>query len=128
MHTRRILIIAVTALSCVSLLFSQEATEKAQGQAQQETSDSKTDGKVVSVDAMARILVLKTVDSVQTFTVDYGAKVMLGMIELSKESTLGDLQADAAVTVIWHMVDNKKTATKIVQKSDSDSKWKSGMP
>jgi hypothetical protein len=128
MRTRRILIGAATVLSCARVLFSQDATTQAQGQAQQETYDSKTDGKVVSVDAMARILVLKTVDSVQTFAVEYGAKVMLGMIELSKESTLGDLQADAAVTVVWHMVDNKRTATKIVQKSASDSKWKKGMP
>jgi hypothetical protein len=129
MYTRRILIVAAVVLSSANLLFSQEAvTTKTQGQAPQETYDAKTDGKIVSVDAMARILVLKTVDSVQTFSVEYGAKVMLGMIELSKESTLGDLQTDAVVTVTWHMVDNKKIATKIVQKSDSDTKWKKGMP
>jgi len=65
------------------------------------TSDAKIDGKVVSVDVTARIVVVRTGEAGDTFTVQSGAKIMLGMMELSKETTLGDLMPDSRVTLTW---------------------------
>jgi hypothetical protein len=126
MSTRWLLIIPVAVLSCAGFLFAQE--QASMTDAHQETNDAKIDGKVVSVDVAANTIVVKSGEAKDTFMVQSGAKVMLGMMELSKETSLGDLQVDSKVTVTWKMLDGKRTATRIVQKSDADSKWRNEMP
>ncbi len=116
MRIRWLLIIPVTILSCANFLLAQEE------------ATTKTDGKVVSVDVMANTIVVKTGEAKDTFSVRSGAKITLGIMELSKEITLNNLQADSRVTVTWKTIDGKKTATKIVQKSEADAEWKKGMP
>ncbi len=136
MVTRRFLLILVMVLSCASLLFAQaegstaqeQIVTKAKEQAEQEASEMKIRGKVVSVDAVTRVLIVKTRSALDTLTVGSGARIMLGMMELSKETTLGDILTDAHVTVTRQIIDGKKTATKIVEESSADSKWKEGTP
>jgi hypothetical protein len=126
MSTRWLKIIPVAILACASLVFSQEQGPVTD--AHQETNDAKIDGIVVSVDVTAHIVVVRTGEARDTFTVQSGARIMLGMMELSKETTLGDLMPDSRVTLTWKMIDGKRTATRIVQKSEADSKWRNEMP
>jgi hypothetical protein len=134
MFTRSFLLIFIMVLSCASLLFAQaegstakeQIATKAQKQAEQKASEMKIHGKVVSVDVTTRTLIVKTRSALDTLNVESGARIMLGMMELSKETTLGDILTDVNVTVTWEITDGKKTATKIVEESSADSKWKEG--
>jgi hypothetical protein len=123
--------VLVAVLSCTSFLFAQaegstveeQAQTKAHEKAEQKTSAMKIHGKVVSVDTIANTIIVKTKRADDTLNVDAGTKIMLGMMELSKEITFRDLQTDDMVTITWQIINGKKTATKIVEKSDADFKW-----
>jgi hypothetical protein len=52
---------------------------------------------------------------------------MLGMMELSKEITLNEIQNGTSVSITWELIDGKKTATNIVVNSAADAKWKKGI-
>lgn len=86
----------------------------------------KMHGKVVSVDVKANTIIVETERTADTLGVASGAKIMLGMMELSKEITLNDIQNGVTVSITWELIDGKKTATKIVVNSASDAKWKKG--
>ena len=126
--------VLVAVLSCTSFLFAQaegsraeeQGQTKAHEKAEQKASAMKTHGKVVSVDTIANTIIVETKKAEDTLNVDTGTRVMLGMMELSKEITFGDLQTDDMVTITWQIINGKKTATKIVKKSDADFKWGKG--
>jgi hypothetical protein len=87
----------------------------------------KMHGKVVSVDAKANTIIVETKRSVNTLAVASGSKIMLGMMELSKEITLNEIQNGTSVSITWELIDGKKTATNIVVNSAADAKWKKGI-
>jgi hypothetical protein len=107
----------VIALAATSFLFAQEAatttTEapKAEKTAKKEAVKTIA-GKVVSVDAVANTIVVKVKKAEDTLSVEAGAKIVSG----KKEITLGDITADASVTITFKVVDGKKVATKISEK------------
>lgn len=114
----------IVVLLWTSFLFAQADGSTAK---EQSGTPMNIHGKVVSVDVKANTIIVKTKRAADTLIVKSGAKIMLGMMELSKETTLGDLQTDAKVTVTWEIIDGKKTATEIVVESTADSKWKKGI-
>jgi hypothetical protein len=109
----------VAVFACAGFLFAQG---KGSDTASKEDNEMRTSGIVVSVDVAAKIIILKTRRSEDTLNVGPGAKIMLGRMELSKEVNLDDIYNDDNVTATWKMIDGKKTATKIVDKSGFDSK------
>jgi hypothetical protein len=112
----------ITVFSCTGFLFAQaEGTD-----AGQKDSVMIIHGKVALVDSKARMIIVKRKRTIDTLNVGSGAKIMLGRMELSKEINLVDLQNDAKVDVTWELLDNKKTATKIVVESVADSKKEIG--
>lgn len=123
--------VLVAVLSCTSFLFAQaegstaeeQAQTKAHEKAEQKASTMKIRGKVVLVDTIANTIIVKTQKAEDTLKVDAGAKIMLGMMELSKEITFRDLQTDDMVTITFQITNGKKSATKIVKKLDADFKW-----
>jgi hypothetical protein len=66
----------------------------------------------VSVDAVANTIIVKVKKAEDTLSVEAGAKIVSG----KKEITLGDITADASVTITFKIVDGKKVATKISEK------------
>jgi hypothetical protein len=107
--------ILIAVLACTSLLLAQEATAPAAAaptKVAKKVAPSTVIGTVVSVDAIANTIIVKTKKAEDTLSVEAGAKIMSG----KKEITLGDLKADAKVTVSCKVVDGKKVATKIVEK------------
>jgi hypothetical protein len=110
---------AIAVFTCTSFLFAQgvgtDKTPKAD-------SVMRIHGKVVSVNVAANILILQTRRTEDTLHVESGAKIMLGMMELSKEVTFDDIYVDDNVTVTWKMIEGKKTAIKIVDESVFDSR------
>jgi hypothetical protein len=103
--------ILIAVLACTSLLLAQEATAPAK--VAKKAAPSTVIGTVVSVDAIANTIIVKTKKAEDTLSVEAGAKIMSG----KKEITLGDLKAEAKVTVSCKVVDGKKVATKIVEKA-----------
>jgi hypothetical protein len=132
--TMKFLKVLIAVLSCTSFLFAQaegstpekQTGTKAQVIAEQKAGEMEINGKVVSVDAKAGIIIVKTRKTQDTLNVKSGAKIMRGMMELSEAITLDDLPTDARVTVTFEIIDGKKTATKIVEKTVADSKWGKG--
>ena len=105
--------VAIAAIAAASMLFAQEAAPaKAEKTAKKEAVKS-ISGTVVSVDAVANTIIVKVKKVEDTLTVEAGAKIVSG----KKEITLGDIKADAAVTVSFKVVDGKKVATKISEKA-----------
>jgi hypothetical protein len=109
--------ILIAVLACTSLLLAQEAAAPAAapakaGKAKKEAA-STVMGSVVSVDAIANTIIVKVKKGEDTISVESGAKIMSG----KKEIALGDIKADAKVTVTCKMVDGKKVASKIVEKA-----------
>jgi hypothetical protein len=112
----------IVVFSCTGFLFAQaEGTD-----AGQKDSVMIIHGKVVLVDLIAKTIIVKTRRTIDTLNVGSGAKIMLGRMELSKEIDLVDLHNDTKVNVTWKLIDNKKTATKIVLESVADSKKEIG--
>jgi len=115
-------------LSCACFLFTQAQASKtedstqinAHEQALQKASELKLSGTVVFVDMAAKTIIVNTGKTIDTLGIKFGAKIMLGRMELSKEITLDDLYPNANVTVTYEIIENKKSAVKIVEKSTLD--------
>jgi hypothetical protein len=112
----------VIALAATSFLFAQEAATttaapKAEKTAKKEAVKTIA-GKVVSVDAVANTIIVKVKKAEDTLSVEAGAKIVSG----KKEITLGDITADASVTITFKVVDGKKVATKISEKAAAAAK------
>jgi hypothetical protein len=104
----------IIALACTGLVFAQAATEPAAAPAKAEKAAKKEAthmvmGTVVSVDAVANTIIVKTKKGEDTLSVDAAAKIMSG----KKAITLGDLKAESKVTVTCKMENGKKVAIKI---------------
>ncbi|HAJ78245.1 MAG TPA: hypothetical protein DCO75_00615 [Fibrobacteres bacterium] len=108
----------VIALAATSFLFAQEAATTTTTAAPKAEKTAKKEavktiaGKVVSVDAVANTIIVKVKKAEDTLSVEAGAKIVSG----KKEITLGDITADASVTITFKVVDGKKVATKISEK------------
>ena len=100
--------ILIAVLACTSLLLAQEATASAPKAAKAKGSCM---GTVVSVDAIANTIIVKTKKGEDTISVESGAKIMSG----KKEIALGDIKADSKVTITCKTVDGKKVASKITE-------------
>jgi hypothetical protein len=110
--------ILIAVLACTAFLFAQEAAAPAAkaekpAKAAKAAKEMSISGTVVSVDAIANTIIVKSKKAEDTLSVEAGAKIMQG----KKEIALGDLKADAKVTVSCKTVDGKKVATKIVEKA-----------
>jgi hypothetical protein len=105
--------VMIAALAAASMLFAQEAAApKAEKGAKKETVKTVI-GSVVSVDAVANTIIVKVKKAEDTLSVEAGAKILSG----KKDIVLGDIKTDASVTVHFKVVDGKKVATKIVEKT-----------
>jgi hypothetical protein len=122
--TMKFLTASMAVLLGTSFLFAQADGSTAKDQA---GTTMKMHGKVVSVDVKANTIIVETERTVDTLAVASGAKIMLGMMELSKEITLNDIQNGVSVSITWELIDGNKTATKIVVNSAADAKWKKGI-
>jgi hypothetical protein len=120
----KFLMALITVLLWTSFLFAQADGSTVKDQI---GTTRNIHGKVVSVDTKTNTIIVETKRTVDTLNVASGAKIMLGMMELSKGITLDDIQNDAKVTVTWEIINGKKTATRIVVESVADSKWKKGI-
>jgi hypothetical protein len=110
--------VMIAALAAASLLFAQEAAPaKAEKGAKKEVVKTVV-GTVVSVDAVANQIIVKTKKAEDTLSVEAGAKIMSG----KKEIALADIKTDASVTVHYKVVDGKKVATKIMEKAEKAAK------
>jgi hypothetical protein len=105
--------ILIAVLACTSFLLAQEAAAPAAAKPAKAKKEAATmvTGKVVSVDAIANTIIVKTKKAEDTISVESGAKIMSG----KKEVALGDIKADANVTVTCKTVDGKKVASKITE-------------
>jgi hypothetical protein len=122
--TMKFLMAPMAVLVWTSFLFAQTDGSTAKDQT---GTTMKMHGKVVSVDAKANTIIVETKRSVITLAVASGSKIMLGMMELSKEITLNEIQNGTSVSITWELIDGKKTATNIVVNSAADAKWKKGI-
>jgi hypothetical protein len=96
--------ILIAVLACTSLLLAQEAAAPAP-----KAAKAACMGTVVSVDAIANTIIVKTKKGVDTIGVESSTKIMSG----KKEIALGDIKADSKVSVACKTVDGKKVASKI---------------
>ncbi|HUI93020.1 MAG TPA: hypothetical protein VLX68_12300 [Chitinivibrionales bacterium] len=113
----------IALIACASLLFAGEAAAPAPAKAANGAKkESSIAGTVVSVDAIANSIIVKVKKAEDTLSVETGAKVLSG----KKEIPLGDLKADAKVTVTCKTVDGKKVATRIVEKAAAPAAPKAG--
>jgi hypothetical protein len=103
--------VLIAVLACTSLLLAQEAAAPKAEKPAKAAKASTIMGSVVSVDAIANTIIVKVKKAEDTISVESGAKIMSG----KKEIALGDIKADAKVTVTCKMVDGKKVATKITE-------------
>jgi len=120
--------ILIAVVACSSFLFAQEAAAPAAAAPKAEKSAKKEaastiSGTVVSVDAIANTIIVKVKKAEDTVSVEAGAKILSG----KKEIALGDIKADAKVTITCKMVDGKKVATKIVEKAAVEKKEKAAV-
>jgi hypothetical protein len=112
----KLLKVLVAVLACTSFLLAQEAAAPAAAPAKAEKAAKKeaavkVSGTVVSVDAIANTIIVKVKKGEDTLSVEAGAKIKSGKAEIA----LGDIKADAKVSVTCKMVDGKKVATQIVE-------------
>ncbi len=113
--------ILIAVIACSSFLFAQAATTEAAPKAEKaakKEAASTISGSVVSVDAIANTIIVKVKKAEDTVSVEAGAKILSG----KKEIALGDIKADAKVTITTKVVDGKKVATKIVEKAAAEKK------
>jgi hypothetical protein len=112
--------IVIAALAAASLIFAaEEGAAKAPKAAKKEALKS-VSGTVVSVDAVANTIIVKTKKAEDTLSVEAGAKITSG----KKEIALGDIKTDAAVTVKFKVADGKKVAVAISEKAAAAGKGK----
>jgi hypothetical protein len=103
----------VAVVACTSFLFAQEAAApKAEAKAAKKEATTMISGKVVAVDAIANTIIVKVKKGEDTLSVETGAAITSGKTTI----TLGDIKADAMVTVTCKKVDGKNVATKIMEK------------
>jgi hypothetical protein len=116
----------VIALSCTALLFAQAATEPAAkaAPAAKKEAVKMVMGTVVSVDAVANTIIVKTKKAEETISVAADAKIMSG----KKAITLGDLKAESKVTLSCKMVDGKLVASKITESAAKAAKAEAAAP
>jgi hypothetical protein len=106
-----------------SLVFAQEAATTApaapaapaaekKAPAKPANGVKKVAGSIVSVDAIANIVIIKTKKGEDTMTVNEKTAITVG----GKTVALADLKADTKVTVAYKMEEGKKVATKITEK------------
>ncbi len=118
--------VTIAVLACTGLIFAQmegtkteeKSESKTMEKAEKKAASMTASGKVVSVDAAANMIVVKTKKMEDSLMVDANAKILSG----KKAVSLGDIKTDAEVTVTWKMMDGKKTATKIVEKMAAKAK------
>jgi hypothetical protein len=112
----KLLKVLVAVLACTGLLFAQAAEPATSTTTTTTTSKTKKEvttvvkGTVVSVDAIANSIVVKTKKGEETISVEAGAKIKSGKADLA----LGDIKADSKVAVSCKMIDGKQVATQIV--------------
>jgi hypothetical protein len=119
--------IMIAALVAASFLFAQEPAAPAAapakaGKAAKKEAVKVISGTVVSVDAVANTIIVKTKKAEDTLSVEAGAKILSG----KKEVALADIKTDAPVTVKCKMVDGKKVAVSITEKVAPAAKGKKG--
>jgi hypothetical protein len=111
------------ALVAVSFLFAADKAPAAPakaGKAVKKDALKTCNGTVVSVDAVANTIIVKTKKVEDTIHVEAGAKILSN----KKEIALGDIKADVSVTVKYKVVDGKKIAATITEKPAPAGKGK----
>jgi nitrous oxidase accessory protein NosD len=103
------------ALAC-GLVFAQASTDAAKPAAAKPAAAKPAaasaltmSGKVVSVDAIANTIIIKTKKGEDTLGVDPAAKITEGKNTLA----LGDIKPDMHAVITYKKVEGKKTATEI---------------
>jgi hypothetical protein len=102
--------ILIAVLACSSFLFAQEASSPKPAKAKK-MAGSIIKGTVVSIDAIASLIVVKVKKVDDTVSVESSTKIMSG----KKDIAIGDIKPDSKVTVIYKTLDGKKMATKIIE-------------
>jgi small nuclear ribonucleoprotein (snRNP)-like protein len=102
--------ILIAVLACSSFLFAQEASLAKPAKAKK-IAGSIIKGTVISVDAIANLIVVKVKKIDDTVSVESSTKIMSG----KKDIAIGDIKTDSKVTVIFKTLDGKKMATKIIE-------------
>jgi hypothetical protein len=112
--------IAVAALVSVSLIFAQDAAAPKAPKAAKKDAAKTAIGTVVSVDAVANTIIVKTKKAEDTISVDTTTKITSGKAKVA----LGDIKTDANVTVKYKVVEGKKVAVSINEKAAAAGKAK----
>jgi len=108
----------VTILALAAFAFAQEAAAPAAPAAEKKTVKApkakvvELKGTVVSVDAVANTVVVKTEAAEETLVIEKTTKIMSG----KKAVALADLKAETAVVCKVKDVDGKKVAVSIMEK------------
>jgi hypothetical protein len=105
----------VAVFACSGFLFAQaegKTETKAQAIAEQQNSEMKIHGKVVSIDTVTNTIIVKEKNAKDTLNVQSGATIISG----NKVIKLGDLKKGANVNVTWEIINGKKITTKIDEK------------
>jgi hypothetical protein len=104
--------VLIAVLACSSFLFAQEMGSTGPEKMSKKAAPMKIWGKVVSVDVAANTVIVREKKADDTVSVDSTTKIISGKNTIS----LGDLMADAMVTVSWKKMGDMKMAKKIVVK------------
>jgi hypothetical protein len=106
----------IAVLAVASFLYAQDnaapAAHAKTGKAAKKEALKTCIGTVVSVDAVANTIIVKTKKGEDTIKVADGATI----IAEKKEMALADIKTDAPVTIKCKMVDGKKVAVSITEK------------
>ena len=116
----------ITILSLAAFLFAQESAAPAAAPAPEKKTEKKAPkakvvelkGTVVSVDAVANTVVIKTETGEETLNVEKSTKIGAG----KKTVALADLKTDANVVCKVKDVDGKKVAVSIMEKAEKKAK------
>jgi hypothetical protein len=117
MKLSRLLLAGIT---CVSIAFVSvnAASSSEQKSAAPKKATHVATGKIVSVDAIANSLIVKTASAEDTFYVDSTTVVKSGKTKI----TLGELTSGAPVTVYYKKAEGRKLATSITEKKPKAAK------
>jgi len=111
----------LAGLTCVSLAFvlvDADTASSGQKSAAPKKATHVATGKIVSVDAIANSLIVKTASAEDTFYVDSTTVVKSGKTKI----TLGELTSGESVTVYYKKVEGRKVATSITEKKPKAAK------